>query len=245
MTTEKPASFFVPLLQMNTNILEAARFQGVKKLVYTSSIGAYPQGNLETFTELDNSYYHSPLDYYPGWAKRMAEMQIIAYNEQYGLEYSIVRPSNIFGKGDNFNPQTAMVIPSLISKIFNTNKTIKVWGDGSAIRDFLYAKDCANGIIQALYYGTWNTPNHFVNLGCGKGYSIKQLVETLNEIIPFNYKFDKSKPSGYPKRILDISNAKEYIQFKPQYSLKKALIETIDWYQDHKDEYLKRKDYLK
>ena len=238
VTKSKPANFFVPLLMFNTNILEASRMNGVKKLVYTSSIGAY--SSAEIFKETENRE-GLPMDMYPGWAKRMAELQIKAYKEQYGLDWSIVRPCNVYGPGDNFDPNNAMVIPSLMMRIQRGENPLEVWGDGLAIRDFAYSKDVAEGIILALHYGT---RGDFVNLGSGKGITIKELVETLHEFLNFNYVFDSSKSSGFPKRVMDISRAQKWIDYKPKTSLLDGLKETWDWFQDHNDEYLKRKNYF-
>ena len=238
MTKKKPASFFVPLLMFNTNILEAARLAGVKKLVYTSSIGAY--SSAEVFMETKNDE-GPPMDMYPGWAKRMAELQIKAYREQYGLDWSVVRPCNVYGPGDNFDPDNAMVIPSLMMRIHRGEDPLLVWGDGSAIRDFAFSRDVAKGIILALYNGT---RGDFVNLGSGKGVSIKELVDTLHSFLDFNYEFDTTKSSGFPKRVMDISRARDWIDYNPTTSLLDGLKETWNWFQDHKDEYLKRKNYF-
>ncbi|MDD5016142.1 MAG: NAD-dependent epimerase/dehydratase family protein, partial [Atribacterota bacterium] len=152
VTKTKPASFFVPLLMMNTNILEACRINLVKKVVYTSSIGAY--SSAEIFKEGENSE-GPPMDMFPGWAKRMAELQIQAYKIQYGLEnFAVVRPCNVYGPGDNFDPENAMVIPSLMHRIYGKENPVLIWGDGSAIRDFAFSRDVAEGIVLALYYGT-------------------------------------------------------------------------------------------
>ena len=149
VTLEKPASFFVPLLMMNTNFLEASRLNGVKKLVYTSSIGAY--SSREIFREKDSKVDEVPMDMFPGWAKRMAEMQIQSYKKQHKIKnYFIVRPCNVYGPGDNFDPKNAMVIPTLLNRISNKEDPVKIWGDGSAIRDFAYAEDIADGIILTL-----------------------------------------------------------------------------------------------
>jgi len=239
VTKEKPASFFVPLLMMNTNILEACRINNVEKVVYTSSVGAY--SSAEVFKE-DENLTGEPMDMFPGWAKRMAEKQIEAYGIQYGLRnFSVVRPSNIFGPGDNFDPENAMVIPTLMQRIYNKENPVKIWGDGSAIRDFAYSKDVAEGIIQALHYGT---DGKFVNLGSGKGVSIKELVETLRSFLNFNYEFDVSKPSGFPKRVMDISLAKAKINYNPTTSLYNGLRETWEWFVDNSEEYKNRKNYF-
>jgi len=241
VTLEKPASFFVPLLMFNTNILEASRINNVKKLVYTSSIGAYSSN--EIFVESDDEDQGPPMDMYPGWAKRMAEMQIKAYQIQYDLEdYSIVRPCNVYGPGDNFDPQNAMVIPSLMSRIRSGENPMRIWGDGSAIRDFAFARDVAEGTIQALFHGT---KGKYLNLGSGKAVTIKELVETLSSFLNFKYEFDTSKSSGWPKRLMDISLAKEMIGYNPSISLEDGLKETWEWFINNRDEHKFKKNYFK
>tara|TARA_B100000315_G_C14593097_1_gene597040 strand:- start:4783 stop:5703 length:921 start_codon:yes stop_codon:yes gene_type:complete len=238
VTRSKPASFFVPLLMFNTNILEASRINGIEKLVYTSSIGAY--SSAEVFKETENRD-DPPMDMYPGWAKRMAELQIKAYKEQYGLDWSIVRLCNVYGPGDNFDPDNAMVIPSLMMRIRKGEDPLLVWGDGSAIRDFAFSRDVAEGIILALQYGT---RGDLVNLGSGDGVTIKELVKTLHSFLDFNYEFDITKSSGFPKRVMDISRAREWIGYNPTTSLLEGLKETWNWFVEHQDEYLKRKNYF-
>ena len=241
VTIEKPASFFVPLLMFNTNVLEASRVNNVQKLVYTSSIGAYSSN--EVFIESDDDDQGSPMDMFPGWAKRMAEMQIKAYQIQYGLDdYSIVRPCNVYGPGDNFDPENAMVIPSLMSRIRSGENPMMIWGDGSAIRDFAFSRDVAIGTIQALFYGS---KGRYLNLGSGKAVTIKELVETLSNFLDFKYEFDSTKSSGWPKRLMDISLAKEMIRYNPSTSLEEGLKETWEWFLENNDEYLYKKNYFK
>jgi len=239
VTINNPASFFVPLLMFNTNVLEASRLNNVKKLVYTSSIGAYSAA--EIFKEGENED-KEPMDMFPGWAKRMAELQIKAYAKQYGLNnYSIVRPCNVYGPGDNFDPKNAMVIPTLMQRIFNKENPVTVWGDGSAIRDFAYSSDVAKGTILALHHGT---NGKYVNLGSGDGYSIRELVETLAEFLDFNYEFDTSKPSGFPRRIMDINLARETINYHPETSLLQGLKNTWEWFKNNADEYKNKQNYF-
>jgi GDP-L-fucose synthase len=182
------------------------------------------------------------MDMYPGWAKRMAELQIRAYAEEYGLEWSVVRPCNVYGPGDNFDPNNAMVIPSLMMRISNGENPLKVWGDGSAIRDFAFSRDVALGTIQALIHGTRGS---FINLGSGVGYSIKDLVETLNQVVPFNYEFDATKSGGFPRRVMNIDRARQWVGYEPKTSLLEGLRETWEWFQKNKDEYLLKKNYFK
>ena len=240
VTKAKPASFFVPLLMMNTNVLEACRINNVRKVVYTSSIGAY--ASTEVFKETGN-LDGPPMDMFPGWAKRMAELQIQAYQIQYGLDnFSIVRPCNVYGPGDNFDPNSAMVIPSLMYRIYHKEDPVTVWGDGSAVRDFAYNRDVSEGVILALYYGTGS---RFVNLGSGQGHSIRELVETLNSFIDFSYRFDTTKPSGFPKRVMDISLARKLIHYNPTTTLRDGLEETWNWYVENQDEHLNKVNYFK
>ncbi len=240
VSTTMPAAHFVPTMMFNTNVLEACRQNHVKKFVYTSSIGAYSAG--EVFKEEDYNINSEPMDL-AGWAKRMAELQIQAYKTQYKLDnFAVVRPCNVYGPGDNFDPENAMVIPSLMYRIYKKEDPVVVWGDGSAIRDFAFSRDVAEGTIQALYHGT---RGEFVNLGCGgDGITIKELVEALHSFLDFNYKFDPAKPSGFPKRVMDISRAKEWIGYKPDTSLVEGLKETWEWFVNNQDEYLKKKNYF-
>jgi GDP-L-fucose synthase len=241
VTQEKPASFFVPLLMMNTNIIEAARINGAQKLVYTSSIGAYAPS--EVFSENKDDLLKAPMDMYPGWAKRIAEMQIMAYKIQYGMNnFSIVRPSNIYGPGDNFDEVNAMVIPSLIARIARGDDPVMIWGDGSSERDFLYSSDAAVGIILACIRGTDSKP---VNLGCGYGISIAELVQTMHQITDFKEFFDVSKPAGFPRRIMNLDLASKLIGFKPQVELVDGLRATWNWYIRYSDEHLNKKNYFR
>ncbi len=186
------ATHLVPTLLMNTNVLEACRINNVGKIVYTSSIGAY--ANTGVLREQDYKLDTLPMDF-AGWAKRMAELQVYAYKVQYNLDnFAIVRPSNVYGPGDNFDPDNAMVIPSLMYRIYHKEDPVVIRGDGLAVRDFVYSRDVAQGIILALYHGTKSA---FVNLGSGKGYSIKELVEALNSFLDFNYKIPVMVTLGF------------------------------------------------
>jgi GDP-L-fucose synthase len=225
---------------MNTNMLEAGRRNNVTKAVYTSSIGAYPSA--EIFIESDDDFSKPPMDMFPGWAKRMAEMQIDAYRIQYGLDnFAIVRPSNVYGPGDNFDEQNAMVIPTLMARIHRGDTPVMIWGDGSAERDFIHATDCAIGIILACIRGTNSKP---INLGCGYGITIRELVENMQRVTPFQAFFDGSKPSGFPRRIMDITHANNTVGFSPQVSLEKGLSQTWHWFQANQKEYLKKQNYF-
>jgi len=233
------ASHFVPLLMMSTNMLEACRLEKIKKTVFVSSVGAYQDA--EVFVESDYRIDSTPMDF-AGWAKRMAEAQVYAYKVEYGLDnIAIVRPPNVYGPGDNFHPENSLVIPSLMYRIYNKENPLLVWGDGSNVRDFVYARDVAEGIILALYYGT---SAGFVNLGSGNPRTIKELVEVLRGFLDFEYVFDVSKPKGVKKRIMDLSLAREKIHYNPTTSLADGLKKTWNWFIKHPDEHLKKVNYF-
>ncbi len=243
VSATKLASHFVPTILFNTNVLEASRLNKVRKLVYTSSIGAYASTDVFTeFTETPGNFHNAPMDF-AGWAKRMGELQIHAYKVQYGMDnFAIVRPSNAYGPGDNFDPENAMVVPTLLCRIQKKENPVVIWGDGSAIRDFVYSRDVAEGCLLALHHGTGG---RFVNLGSGTGVTIRELVETLRSFLDFNYQFDATKPSGYPKRVMDISLARQTIGYSPSTSLREGLQQTWQWYCANADEYLKKQNYFK
>ena len=239
VTLSRPASFFVPMARFNLNVLEAARLNAISNLVYMSSIGAY--SSAEIFVE-DVSDEGPPMDRFPGWAKRMAELQIEAYRKEYALDWSIVRPCNVYGPGDNFDPDNAMVIPSLMMKVERGDDPVLVWGDGSAIRDFAYSDDIAEGTLLALQHGTRGS---YVNLGSGKGYAISELVDSLSKIVNFNYEFDSTKSGGFPRRIMNVNRAREWLGYDSKIDLRTGLELTWNWFQENKDEYLRRHNYFR
>lgn len=232
MTAKRPASFFVPLILMNTNMMEAARQCGVEKYLYTSTIGVYAPA--EVFYEDDVwKTFPSENDKFAGWAKRMGELQAEAYRIEYGWDkIAIIRPANVYGPYDNFDPNNAMVIPSLIKRALDGENPFIVWGDGTQVRDFIHAKDVARGMLLALD----KSIRQPVNLGSGVGVSIKKIVEIIVNNIKVKPKviWDTSKPTGDKKRIMDISRAKA-MGFEPTISIEEGIKETMGWYLQHID----------
>ena len=238
-TSSLLASHFVPMLMVNTNIFEAARINKVDKLVYTSSIGAYE--DKEILKESDYKIESTPMSF-AGWAKRMAELQAYAYKVEHGIDtYSIVRLSNIYGPGDHFNPKTAMVIPALMYRLYHGENPLSVWGDGTVVRDFLYSKDAAEGILLAIHYGTGGD---FVNISSGKGHSIRDVVTVLQSFIDFDYSFDTTKSSGAPVRIMDITKARKLLDFTPSTDLETGLRNTWEWFVSNLEEYKNKMNYF-
>jgi GDP-L-fucose synthase len=169
-------------------------------------------------------------DWFGGWAKRMGEMQIKAFEVQNGFsKSSIVRPANVYGPHDNFDLNSAMVVPSLIRKA-DENDKLEVWGDGSQIRDFIHAYDVARGMIFAVE----NKITEPINLGSGEGVKIKTIAETVSNYFGKELIWDKNKPAGDPIRLFDTTRAKSY-GFEPSIYIKEGIINTIEWYVDNKN----------
>lgn len=231
MTRERPASFFVPTILFNTNMMEAARLSLVKHYLYTSTIGVYAQAKVFYEDDVWKSF-PSENDKFAGWAKRMGELQAQAYKIEYGWDkISIVRPANVYGPYDNFDPENAMVIPSLIARALGGENPLVVWGDGTPIRDFIHARDVARGMMLAME----KLPEKPVNLGSGNGVSIKQIVDIIVKNLDKepNVFWDTSKPTGDKKRLMDISRAR-YMGFTPEISIEDGIRETMEWYKSNK-----------
>ena len=233
MTSKRPASFFVPTITFSINMMEAARRAGVERFLFTSSVGVYSPA--EVFHEDDVwKTFPSPNDRFAGWAKRMGELQAEAYKIEYNWDkISIVRPANVYGSYDNFDPNNAMVIPSLIKRAMDGETPLTVWGDGSPIRDFIHAHDVARGMMLAVEKGI----NEPINLGSGTGVTIKEIAEIVAKNVPngpIELVWDTTKPAGDAKRLMDMTRANNY-GFKPQISIEQGIIETINWYAKNQD----------
>jgi GDP-L-fucose synthase len=238
VTMEQPADIMGPMMQFNTNMLEAAMKANVKWYLYTSTVGVYTPA--EIFYEDDVwKGSPSPNDWYGGWAKRMGELQCEAYEKQYGEgKCSIVRPANVYGPYDNFDLKNAMVVPSLIRKAYE-NDVIDVWGDGSPIRDFIHAKDVARGMMFAVE----NKITKPINLGSGKEVTIGQVAEIVAKYFNKPIQYSPEKPSGDAKRLFSMERANSY-GFYPEISIEDGLEDAIKWFILNKDLVDKRVNVL-
>jgi GDP-L-fucose synthase len=223
---ESPASFSVPMIQFNANMIEAAYEENVEWFLYTSSVGVYHPA--EVFIEDDVwSTFPSENDWYAGWAKRIGEMNVEAYMEEYRWnKCSIVRPANVYGPNDNFG-KWSMVVPSLIKKAME-NEVLSVWGDGSPIRDLIYSDDVARGMIHMVK----NKVTEPVNLGSGTGVTIKQIADIVANYFNIDIEWDITKPMGDMKRLMSTERAESY-GFSPKVSLENGIIKTIQWYKEY------------
>ena len=227
MAKTKPASFFVPTLQFSLNMMEASFRNKIENYLFTSSIGVYSPA--KKFKE-DSVWktFPSENDKYAGWAKRICELQSEVYEIQYKWnKISVVRPANVYGPYDNFDEKNAMVIPSLISRALRSRKKLSVCGNGSNIRDFIYADDVARAMIYILK----KEINYPVNIGSGKGVSIKEIVEKINKNLskPLEIEWSTNKILGDKIRVMDNSKLKK-IGFTEFTSLETGINQTINWY---------------
>jgi GDP-L-fucose synthase len=231
---ENPGRFFYENLMMGVQMIELGRQAGIEKFIAIGTICAYPKFTPVPFKEenLWNGYPEETNAPY-GLAKKMLLVQAQAYRQQYGFNAIYLLPVNLYGPGDNFDPQSSHVIPALIKKcidaIRNNDSKITVWGTGQPTREFLYVEDAAEGILLASE--GYNKPDP-VNLGAGFEISIKDLVALIAELSGFKGRiiWDTAMPDGQPKRMLDTSKAEKEFGFKAKMGLQEGLKRTIDWY---------------
>jgi GDP-L-fucose synthase len=230
-----PAEFFYENLMMGTNIIHESYKSGVKKVVAIGTVCSYPK-EPKSIPFIEDELW----DGYPeetnaayGLSKKMLIVQAQAYRKQYGFNTVVLMPVNLYGPRDNFNLETSHVIPAFIIKCLAAKEAGKqeviMWGDGSPTREFLFVEDAARGILMAAERYDGELP---VNLGSGQEISIKGLVEKMAKMLEYTGRitWDTSKPNGQPRRLLDISRAKEKFGFSAKVALDEGLHRTIDWY---------------
>ena len=229
-----PGSLFYDNAIMGIQLMEAARQNNVGKFVAVGTICAYPKFTPIPFREeeLWNGYPEETNAPY-GLAKKMMLVQAQAYRQQYGFNAIYLLPVNLYGPGDNFNPDSSHVIPALIKKFIDAKESgsdrVEVWGTGAASREFLYVEDAARGIVRAAE--SYDKPDP-VNLGAGMEITIRDLVDLIAELTGFKGEivWDTSKPDGQPRRMLDVSVAEREFGFRATVEFREGLKKTIEWY---------------
>lgn len=240
---KRAASYFVPMLRYQSNMLEASFRAGVSRYLFVSSICAYPPSTLH---REDNVWNGLPKqnDRYAGIAKRIGELEAETYLHEYNWKaVRIVRPSNVYGPFDDFNPATAQVIPALIRRVLDGERPMCIWGDGSVIRDFIFVQDVVDGLLLAME----NAPPCFpINLGSGVPMTIKELAEIIvaESGVDTMIEWDPSKPSGDPIRLLSMERAEATIGFRPKFTLREGIRQTIQWYIQNREFAHERKNLL-
>jgi GDP-L-fucose synthase len=227
--------FFYDNIMMNTNVIEACRTHGVEKLIVFLSTCIFPDKVEYPLTE-DKVHLgppHSSNDAY-AYAKRMADVQIKAYREQYGVEYASIIPTNIYGPNDNFSLSNGHVIPSLIHKFFiarESKKDLMIWGTGAPLREFVFSKDVAT-ITQWILD---NASLDSVIVSSGEEVKIKELVDLVASLM--NYKgniiYDSTKPDGQYRKPTDITKLKSVLPDYRFVSLEEGLKETVNWFESN------------
>lgn len=226
----KTASFLVPMLRFQTNLMDASFKNDVAGFLFVSSICVYPQSNKPKIEDSVWDGQPKQNDRIPGLAKRIGEVQAESYMLEYGWQApKIARPSNVYGPYDDFNPQTAQVIPALIARMVNGENPVKIWGDGSATRDFIFVDDVVEGMLITLEKAPPCVP---INLGNGQGVTIKKIAQTIanNVSTKPELRWDISKPTGDPVRILSTKRAESLLNFKVKTSLENGIKKTVEWY---------------
>ena len=225
--------FFRKNIMINVNVLEAARLSGVEKLISFMSTCVFPDPSKYPLNEKDihNGPPH-PSNFGYAYAKRMLEVQSSAYRNEWGCNFIVAIPTNIYGENDFWNLEDGHVFPSLNHKVFLDKKNkvdLAVWGSGKPLREFVYSKDIAKLILWAIEHYDEDTPIIFSN---GQEMSIKELVEVIVEQTNFKGKvvFDKTKPDGQFRKPSDTTKLKKYLpdfKFTPH---KKGIAKTVKWF---------------
>lgn len=225
----KVASFFYAMTLFQANLMDASYRNDVKRFMFISSVCAYPQSAIPKHE--DTVWNGVPLqnDRIPGLVKRIGEVQAEAYRLQHGWDaVRIVRPANVYGPLDDFDPATAQVIPALISRMLGGEDPLRVWGDGSAVRDFVFSEDVAYWVAEAMEKAPAGVP---INIGSGEPTTIRELVETLSALLPNRPRvvWNPAGPTGDPVRLLDVARARELIGYHLRTPLEDGLRQTINW----------------
>jgi GDP-L-fucose synthase len=230
----RPGEFFYQNLVMGAVLMEQARIADVQKFVAIGTICAYPKFTPVPFHEEDLwAGYPEETNAPYGLAKKMLLVQAQAYRQQFGFDAVYLLPTNLYGPGDNFHPTNAHVIPDMIRKCMDAidadAPSITLWGTGNPTREFLYVRDCAEGVVDALERYDSSDP---VNLGSGEEIRIGDLAQLVAEATGFRgeVRFDPSYPDGQPRRKLDTSRAEKAFGWKSTTSFRDGLRATVEWY---------------
>jgi GDP-L-fucose synthase len=233
----QPADFLYGNTFMGLELMHQASLYKVEKFIQIGSACIYPKDCPIPSKEEDiwNGYPESTNAPY-GIAKRVLLEQAQAYRKQYGFNAIYLIPTNLYGPGDKFDPETSHVIPATILRIQDAIKNNKpylnVWGTGSATRDFLYVDDCVDGIVRSLEQYDDAEP---INLGSGHEITIHDTIGLISDIMGYggSVVYDPGHPDGQPRRLLDTQHAKEYIGFEAQTPLHTGLKKTVEWWKEN------------
>lgn len=228
-----PAEFLYENLQIQNNLIWSAKEAGVKKFLFLGSSCIYPREALQPMKE---EYFSEgkpePTNEAYAYAK-IAGMKLCEYiYDEFALDFTSCMPTNIYGEGDDFDPETSHVIPSLIrrmheAKVGNVPEVV-IWGTGISRREFLHVDDLASAVVWLL---TSYSKKQFLNIGTGEDISIKELAEQIKELVEYegSLVFDSTKPDGMPKKLLDVSKLHS-AGWRHKINFEEGLKRTYDWY---------------
>jgi GDP-L-fucose synthase len=235
---KRPADFLYDNAMMGLEMMKISQLYGVQKFIQIGSACSYPKNVSVPFVEDDlwQGYPEETSAPY-GIAKRLLLTYAQALREQHGFNAIYLIPTNMYGPGDNFNPNTSHVIPAIVSKVETAIHQgithLCLWGSGTATRQFLYVEDCADAIVKSLTCYDGPEP---INLAGGDEISIRQLAYDIGSLMGYKGQFiwDLNQPDGQPRRSLDVSRAKKVLDFTAKTSIMDGLQKTIDWYRGQK-----------
>lgn len=233
-----PGRFFYANWAMGLNLIEHARRTGVRQFVHCGTVCAYPEQASRPFTE-DQFWtgYPAPVTAPYGIAKLSLALMLDGYRREYGMSGCTLIPVNLYGPKDNFDLDTAHVMPALIRKFIEAKDagapTVEVWGTGQASREFLYVTDAAAGLLAAAERVDDPTP---INLGSGVETPIADLVQRIAAEIGFDGKvvWDTTRPDGQPRRCLSTERSRSMLAWESQVALDEGIKQTVAWYQRHR-----------
>jgi len=226
-----PGHFIYDNLMIQTNVIHAARKFGVKKLLFLGSSCIYPKFAEQPITEdqLLGGYLEPSNDSY-AIAKIAGIKMCQAYRKQYGFNAISLMPTNLYGPNDNYDLDSSHVLAAMIRKFHEAKDKVTLWGDGSAMREFLYVDDLAEAAFKCmLRYDSGD----IINVGTGKDITIKDLAETIADVVGFKGEvvWDTSKPNGTPRKVLNVDKI-ESLGWEPKVSLREGIKKTYELYKD-------------
>jgi len=236
---DHPADFIYDNLMIQTNVIDAAYRNGVKKLLFLGSSCIYPKMAKQPITEdeLLAGHLESSNDAY-AIAKIAGIRMCRAYRQQYGFNAISLMPTNLYGPNDNFDHNSSHVLPALISKFHGSLEksehwVVKLWGDGSPMREFLHVDDLAEACYTCMQ--KYDGEEH-INVGTGEDVTIKELAETIVDVVGYKnyYEWDTSKPNGTPRKVLNVDKIKS-LGWEPKISLREGIESTYEWFKKNAD----------
>ena len=232
---DNPIAHVTPNLLINAQLLEACARAGVKRFLFVSTTTVYP--DVDHPLREDEGFVGEPHPTYfgVGWMKRYTEKLTEFYAQRFGLEFAILRPTNVYGPRDKFDFTTSHVLPALIRRAVDGADPFEVWGDGSAVRDFLYVSDMTDALLAALEHAADGAP---LNVGSGAPGTIREAVELILRLAGregARVVYDPSKPTSIPKRTVDLTQVRTRLGYEAKVSLEEGLTKTIAWYRTTKE----------